>query len=69
MVAITSRKWISMSRGAPRAPAEPWWIIILAFGVASLLPGAPPQRIMAAADIPIPTQTVETSHRVLCMTS
>ena len=32
VVASTSRRWISMSLGAPRVPAEPWWIMILALG-------------------------------------
>jgi hypothetical protein len=35
----TSRAWMSMSLGAPRKPAEPWWIIIFAFGRAERLPG------------------------------
>ena len=61
VVASTSRSWISMSLGAPRVPAEPWWIMILALGSASRLPGAPPHRIIAAADMPIPTQIVDTS--------
>ena len=50
--------WISMSAGVPRKPAEPWWIIIFAFGSAIRSPGAPPASTIAAADIPIPTQIV-----------
>ena len=58
-----------MSLGAPRAPALPWWIMMRALGRARRLPGAPPQSTMAAADIPIPTQIVETSGRTCWMTS
>ena len=58
-----------MSGGAPRVPAVPWWIMILALGNARRLPGAPPHKIIAAADIPIPTQIVDTSHLTCCMTS
>ena len=58
-----------MSRGAPRVPALPSWIMILAFGRANRFPAAPPARIIAAADIPIPTQIVDTSQRTCCMTS
>src|SRR5580765_1570498 len=61
VVAMISCAWIWMSAGVPRNPAEPWWIMIFAFGSAARLPAAPPQRIMAAADIPIPVQTVRTS--------
>lgn len=57
VLAITSRNWISMSRG-PRVPAEPWWIMILELGGAERFPGAPPRRIMAAAEIPTPMQIV-----------
>ena len=69
VVASTSRSWISMSRGAPRVPADPWWIMILALGSARRFPGAPPQRTIAAADMPIPTQIVETSGCTCCITS
>ena len=58
-----------MSLGAPRVPAVPWWIMILELGRAKRLPGAPPARIMAAADIPMPTQMVETSQWTCWMTS
>ena len=58
-----------MSEGAPRVPAEPWWIMIRAFGRAKRFPAAPPERIMAAADMPMPTQMVETSGSTCCMTS
>ena len=58
-----------MSDGAPRMPAVPWWIITRALGSASRLPRAPPARIIAAADMPIPTQMVATSGRMCCMTS
>ena len=65
----TSRAWMSMSEGVPRKPAEPWWIIIFAFGSAERLPGAPPQRIIAAADIAMPTQIVRTSGLTNCIVS
>jgi hypothetical protein len=65
----TSRAWMSMSVGVPRNPAEPWWIIIFAFGSAERLPGAPPARIIAAADIAIPTQIVCTSGLTYCTVS
>ena len=58
-----------MSAGVPRKPAEPWWIIIFAFGSAIRLPGAPPARIIAAADIPMPTQIVATSGLTYCIVS
>ncbi len=58
-----------MSRGAPRLPALPWWIMILALGSARRLPAAPPARIIAAADIPMPTQIVDTSGRTCWITS
>ena len=58
-----------MSVGAPRVPALPWWIMILALGRARRLPAAPPHRTMAAADIPMPTQMVETSGWTCWMTS
>jgi hypothetical protein len=67
--ARTSRSWISMSLGAPRVPAEPWWIMMRALGRANRFPAAPPHRIMAAADIPMPTQMVDTSGATCCMTS
>ncbi len=44
-----------MSDGAPRVPAEPWWIMMRAFGSAKRFPAAPPARIIAAADMPMPT--------------
>ena len=69
VVASTSRAAIEMSVGAPRKPAEPWWIISFAFGRANRLPGAPAAVIIAAADIPIPKQIVETSGRTCCMAS
>ena len=69
VVESTSRRWISMSLGAPRAPADPWWIMILALGSAYRFPGAPPARIIAAADMPMPTQMVDTSQRTCCITS
>ena len=65
----TSRSWISMSEGAPRVPAEPWWIMMRALGSAKRFPSAPPESIMAAADIPMPTQMVDTSGSTCCMTS
>src|SRR5688500_4067396 len=49
-----SRAAISTSDGAPRNPAEPWWIISFAWGNARRFPGAPPATIIAAADIPMP---------------
>ena len=58
-----------MSAGVPRKPAEPWWIITFAFGSANRFPGAPPARIIAPADMPIPTQTVRTSGRTCCIVS
>ncbi len=57
----TSCAWISMSAGVPRKPAEPWWIMIFELGSAIRLPGAPPQRTIAAADMHIPTAIVCTS--------
>ena len=69
VVESTSRSWISMSLGAPCVPAEPWWIMIFELGRARRLPGAPAHRIIAAADIPIPTQIVETGGRTCCITS
>ena len=65
----TSRAWIWMSDGAPRNPAEPWWIIIFVFGNAKRFPGAPPQRIIAPADMPIPRQIVRTSGLTNCIVS
>ena len=66
---ITSRSWISISLGAPRVPALPWWIMMRALGNAKRFPGAPPQSTIAAADMPMPTQIVETSGRTCWMTS
>ena len=43
--------------------------MILELGSARRFPGAPAHRIIAAADIPIPTQIVETGGRTCCMTS
>src|SRR5262245_59794176 len=60
---------IWMSAGEPRNPPEPWWIITLAFGNTKRLPAAPPDRIIAAADMPIPVQIVWTSGRTYCMAS
>ena len=40
-----------------------------AFGSARRFPAAPPHRIMAAADMPIPTQMVATSGRTCWITS
>ncbi len=64
-----SRAAIWMSAGVPRKPPEPWWIMIFAFGSAKRLPAAPPQRIIAAALIPIPRHTVETSDCTYCIAS
>ena len=61
--------WIWMSAGVPRKPAEPWWIMIFAFGSAIRLPAAPPARIIAAADMPIPMQIVRTSGLTYCIVS
>jgi hypothetical protein len=69
VVESTSRAWMSMSLGVPRKPAEPWWIIIFAFGSADRFPGEPPQRIIAAADMAIPTQIVRTSGLTNCIAS
>ena len=69
VVAATSRAAIWMSDGAPRKPALPWWIISFAFGSANRLPAAPPAMIIAAADMPMPKQIVETSGRTCCMAS
>ena len=55
--------------GRAAEPAEPWWIISFAFGSAKRLPGAPPAMIMAAADMPIPKQIVDTSGRTCCIAS
>ena len=38
-------------------------------GEGEALPAAPPERIMAAADMPMPTQMVDTSGSTCCMTS
>ena len=43
--------------------------MIRALGSASRLPAAPPASTIAAADIPIPTQIVETSGRTYWMAS
>ena len=64
-----SRAAIWMSAGVPRKPPEPWWIMIFEFGSANRLPAAPPARIIAAADIPIPMQTVLTSGFTYCIAS
>ena len=69
VVARTSFRWMAMSDGAPRVPALPWWIMILELGRAKRLPAVPPARIIAAADMPMPTQMVETSQWTCCMTS
>ena len=58
-----------MSLGAPRVPAEPWWIMIRALGRARRLPAVPAPRIIAAADIAIPTQIVLTSGRTCWIAS
>ena len=58
-----------MSAGEPRKPPEPWWIITFAFGSAKRFPCAPPERIIAAADMPIPVQIVRTSGRTYCIAS
>ena len=58
-----------MSAGVPRNPPEPWWIMIFAFGSANRFPAAPPERIIAAALIPMPRQTVETSDFTYCIAS
>jgi len=58
-----------MSRGALSCRRLPSWIMILAFGRAKRFPAAPPARIMAAADMPMPTQIVDTSQRTCCITS
>ena len=64
-----SRAAIWMSAGVPRKPPEPWWIMIFAFGSANRFPAAPPHRIIAAADMPIPRQTVATSGFTYCIAS
>ena len=64
-----SRAAIWMSAGVPRYPADPWWIMIFAFGSAKRFPGAPPQRIIAAALMPIPRHTVDTSECTYCIAS
>ena len=69
VIASTSWAWISMSAGVPRKPAEPWWIITLEFGSARRLPAAPPPRIIAAADMPMPMHTVATSGLTYCIVS
>ena len=56
----TSRSWISMSDGAPGCRRT----LVdhdAGLGRAKRFPVAPPERIMAAADIPMPTQMVDTS--------
>ena len=58
-----------MSVGAPRKPAEPWWIMIFEFGSAIRLPGAPPQSTIAAADMPMPDAIVRTSGLTYCIVS
>ena len=69
VLASTSRSWISTSRGAPRIPAVPWWIMILPLGSAMRRPAAPPPRIIAAADIPMPIRLVATGQLTCCITS
>jgi hypothetical protein len=69
VVDSTSRAAIEMSVGAPLNPAEPWWIMSFAFGSANRFPAAPAATIIAAADIPIPKQIVETSGRTCCIAS
>jgi hypothetical protein len=61
VISRISRAAIWMSVGAPRKAPEPWWIITFEFGSAIRFPGAPPARIMPAADMAIPTQIVRTS--------
>ena len=39
------------------------------FGSAKRFPAAPPARIIAAADMPMPQQMVDTSGSTCCMTS
>ena len=58
-----------MSAGVPRKPPEPWWIITFAFGRTKRFPAAPPARIIAAADMPIPMHTVRTSGFTYCIAS
>ena len=60
---------MAMSAGLPRKPPEPWWIITFAFGSANRLPRAPPERIIAAADMPMPVQIVCTSGCTYCIAS
>src|SRR5439155_12583840 len=50
-----SRAAIWMSAGVPRKPPEPWWIMTFEFGSRKRFPAAPPARIIAPADIAIPT--------------
>jgi hypothetical protein len=69
VISSTSLAWIWMSAGVPRKPAEPWWIITFEFGRAVRLPAAPPERIIAAADMPMPMQTVATSGLTHCIVS
>ena len=58
-----------MSAGVPWNPADPWWIITLAFGSAKRFPGAPPHRRIAPSDMAMPTQIVETWGLMNCMVS
>ena len=69
VISRISRAAIWMSAGEPRNPPDPWWIMIFAFGSAIRFPGAPPARIIAAADMPIPTQIVRTSGLTYCIVS
>ena len=70
VVASTSRAAIEMSA---RRPPEAGRALVdhqLRVGKREALPGAPPaETIIAAADIPIPKQIVETSGRTCCIAS
>ena len=57
-----------MSR-SPLVPAEPWWIMIRGWEGRNASRRAPPERIIAAADMPMPTQIVDTSGSTCCITS
>jgi hypothetical protein len=69
VISRISRAAIWMSAGEPRKPPLPWWIITFEFGSAKRLPAAPPERIIAPADIAMPTHTVRTSGLTYCIVS
>ena len=58
-----------MSLDWPLNPPESWWIMILAFGRAMRLPGAPAASSRAPMLIAMPQQIVDTSGLMNCIVS